>query len=145
MVTGGGAHLQQTHTKKYLSSIYSSIILHHKSAAAVLVCSGLQPYSTAAAQTSTNRTTAVPRMLQLAAVCLKKERAKEKSERTYQVDLLSIPPGYGEKNVVCCTEFIYSEYDSSTAQDRKKSAPSPGDWHTDSCFACVLCVSRYSR
>ena len=37
MVTGGGAHLQQTHTKKYLSSIYSSIILHHKSAAAVLV------------------------------------------------------------------------------------------------------------
>ena len=81
MVTGGGAHLQQTHTKKYLSSIYNSI-LDHKSAAAVLVCSGLQPYSTAAAQTTTNRTTAVPRMLQLAAVCLKKERAKEKSERT---------------------------------------------------------------
>ena len=42
----------------------------------------LQRYSTAAAQTSINRTTAVPRMLQLAAVCLKKERAKEKSERT---------------------------------------------------------------
>ena len=39
MVTGGGAHhLQQTHTKKYLSSIYSStgIILPNKSAAAVL-------------------------------------------------------------------------------------------------------------